>query len=92
MIYKQTKNFTLYHGLMQDELENLADNSVDSIVTDPPYELNFMAKAWDNSGVSFQKDTWERCLRVLKPGGYLLAFDRGAESRKRRLGFEQKWA
>lgn len=74
MIYKQTKNFTLYHGLMQDELENLADNSVDSIVTDPPYELNFMAKAWDNSGVAFQKDTWERCLRVLKPGGYLLAF------------------
>lgn len=74
MIYKQTERYTLYHGLMQDELENLADNSVDSIVTDPPYELNFMAKAWDRSGVAFAKDTWERCLRVLKPGGYLLAF------------------
>lgn len=74
MIYKQTERYTLYNGLMQDELENLADNSVDSIVTDPPYELNFMAKAWDRSGVAFAKDTWERCLRVLKPGGYLLAF------------------
>lgn len=74
MLYKQSKNFTLYHGLMQDVLPTLPENSVDSVVTDPPYELNFMGKAWDNSGVAFQKDTWERCLRVLKPGGYLLAF------------------
>ena len=74
MIYKKYEKCTLYHGLMQDELENLADNSVDSIVTDPPYELNFMNKAWDNSGVAFQADTWRHCLRVLKPGGYLLAF------------------
>ena len=74
MIYKKYEKCTLYHGLMQDELGNLADNSVDSIVTDPPYELNFMNKAWDNSGVAFQADTWRHCLRVLKPGGYLLAF------------------
>ena len=74
MIYKKYEKCTLYHGLMQDELENLADNSVDSIVTDPPYELNFMNKAWDNSGVAFQADTWRHCLRVLKPGGFLLAF------------------
>ena len=47
---------------------------VDSIVTDPPYELGFMGKQWDSNGVSFQKETWERCLRILKPGGYLLAF------------------
>jgi site-specific DNA-methyltransferase (adenine-specific) len=55
-------------------LDELEKNSVDAIVTDPPYELNFMSKGWDNAGVSFNKETWAKCLRVLKPGGYLLAF------------------
>ena len=55
-------------------LDELEENSVDSIVTDPPYELNFMGKGWDNAGISFSKDTWAKCLRVLKPGGYMLAF------------------
>lgn len=73
-IYCKNNLYTLYLGKMQEELDNLEDNSVDSIVTDPPYELNFMNKGWDNSGVAFQKDTWEKCLRVLKPGGHLLAF------------------
>lgn len=73
-VYCKNNLYTLYLGKMQDELDNLEDNSVDSIVTDPPYELNFMNKGWDNSGVAFQKDTWEKCLRVLKPGGHLLAF------------------
>lgn len=48
-------------------LNELQPNSIDSIVTDPPYELNFMGKGWDNAGVSFQKDTWQKCLKVLKP-------------------------
>lgn len=55
-------------------LDGIEVNSVDAIITDPPYELNFMGKGWDNAGVSFNKETWEKCLRVLKPGGYLLAF------------------
>lgn len=56
------------------ELDKLPENSVDAIVTDPPYELNFMGKGWDNAGVSFSKETWAKCMRVLKPGGYMLAF------------------
>ena len=64
----------LINGNMLKELDKLEENSVDAIVTDPPYELNFMGKGWDNAGVSFQKETWEKCLRVLKPGGHLLAF------------------
>jgi len=52
----------------------LADNSVDSIVTDPPYELGFMGKGWDSSGIAFNVDVWRHALRVLKPGGHLLAF------------------
>lgn len=55
-----------------DRLKDLEDNSVDSIVTDPPYGLSFMGKAWDKSVPS--REVWEECLRVLKPGGYLLAF------------------
>ena len=67
-------NKTLINGDMLIELDKLEENSIDAIVTDPPYELNFMNKGWDNSGISYQKETWEKCLRVLKPGGYLLAF------------------
>lgn len=64
----------IINGDCLEELDKLEENSIDAIVTDPPYELNFMGKGWDNAGVSFSKSTWEKCLRVLKPGGYLLAF------------------
>lgn len=69
------KEYILYQGKMQDVIDScIKENSIDSIITDPPYELNFMGKGWDNSGVAFQKETWERCYKALKPGGYLLAF------------------
>jgi tRNA G10 N-methylase Trm11 len=50
----------------------LDDASVDAIVCDPPYGLSFMGKDWDHGvpGVPF----WQEALRVLKPGGHLLAF------------------
>lgn len=50
----------------------LADNSVDAIITDPPYGLSFMGKRWDYDVPSVE--VWTECLRVLKPGGHLLAF------------------
>lgn len=53
-------------------MRDFADNSVDSIVTDPPYGLSFMGKKWDYDVPS--EAIWVECLRVLKPGGYLLAF------------------
>ena len=68
------KNFNLINGDMLEELDKLDENSIDCIITDPPYELNFMGKEWDNTGIAFNKNTWEKCLRVLKPGGHLLAF------------------
>lgn len=55
-----------------DRLKELEDSSVDAIVTDPPYGLSFMGKKWDYDVPS--KEVWKECLRVLKPGGYLLAF------------------
>lgn len=73
-LYSNKENYTLYQGNMLDMLEVIDLESIDSIVTDPPYELNFMNKGWDNSGIAFQKETWKKCYGVLKPGGYLLAF------------------
>lgn len=90
----------ILHGNCRDVLKTLADNSVDSIVTDPPYHLTtgkkggcgqasvnletpygrarigtgFMGMKWDGGNVAFQPDTWAEAMRVLKPGGLLLAF------------------
>jgi len=53
-------------------LKTLADNSIDAIVTDPPYGIDFLGKDWDaNTGAL---ETYQECLRVLKPGGHILAF------------------
>jgi len=64
----------VFQGDCLDVLKTLDDNSVDSIVTDPPYELGFMGKSWDNTGIANNPLMWSECLRVLKPGGHLLAF------------------
>jgi DNA modification methylase len=66
--------YTLHLGDCRAVLATLADASVDSIVTDPPYELGFMGKGWDASGIANDAAMWAECLRVLKPGGHLLAF------------------
>jgi site-specific DNA-methyltransferase (adenine-specific) len=55
-------------------MKAMPDNSVDSIVTDPPYELGFMGKSWDASGIAFNVEVWQEALRVIKPGGHLIAF------------------
>jgi len=55
-------------------MKAMPDNSVDSIVTDPPYELGFMGKSWDASGIAFNIEVWQEALRVIKPGGHLIAF------------------
>jgi site-specific DNA-methyltransferase (adenine-specific) len=68
------ENYTVHIGNNLDILPTLPDCSVDSIVTDPPYELGFMGKKWDSSGIAYNIDLWRECLRVLKPGGHLLSF------------------
>lgn len=63
---------TVIQGDCLEEMKSLPENSVDAIVTDPPYGLEFMGKDWDKGvpGVEF----WVEMLRVLKPGGHLLSF------------------
>lgn len=91
---------TLYGGDNRDVLKSLPDNSIDSIVTDPPYALvsivkrfgganaapakgndaymrasaGFMNKSWDVGDTVFAETFWAECLRVLKPGGHVVAF------------------
>jgi len=65
-------DINLIVGNSLDELKKLDENSVDSIVTDPPYGLSFMGKKWDYDVPS--SELWAEALRVLKPGGHLLAF------------------
>ncbi|MCD9904565.1 site-specific DNA-methyltransferase [Streptomyces sp. MT29] len=55
-------------------LRTLPDASVAAVVTDPPYELGFLGKAWDSSGIAYSVELWAECFRVLKPGGHLAAF------------------
>lgn len=83
---------SLYLGKSEEVLRTLPDNSVDSVVTDPPYHLTsirkrsgtdgefarasrgFMGKEWDGGDIAFRPEFWAEVLRVLKPGGHLLAF------------------
>jgi DNA modification methylase len=95
--------FRILQGDNRDVLKTLADNSIDAIVTDPPYGIAFLGKDWDSKKASettskqaalhnlpsgmaltslandlefqyWMRDVFAECLRVLKPGGYLLAF------------------
>ena len=72
--YYEDGGLRLFHGSNKDILPTFEAESYDSIVTDPPYELGFMGKGWDSSGIAYDVEMWRECWRVLKPGGYLLAF------------------
>ena len=67
-------DFWLYQGDCVKVMQSWPDASVDAVVCDPPYEIGFMGRDWDKAGVAFDPATWREALRVLKPGGHLLAF------------------
>lgn len=66
--------FELLNSDCVEAMRKMPKASIDSIVTDPPYELGFMGKRWDASGIAYSVEMWKEVLRVLKPGGHLLAF------------------
>lgn len=68
------QTFTLLKGNCLERLKELEDASIDAVVSDPPYEIDFMGKGWDRSGIAYSVELWSECLRVLKPGGHLIAF------------------
>ena len=70
--YYEDDQTTIYNGDCREILQTLPDDSVDAVVTDPPYGLAFMGKRWDYDVPDVE--VWAECLRILKPGGHLLAF------------------
>jgi len=60
----------LLHGDCLEQMNTLPDNSVDAIVSDPPYGISFMAKKWDYDVPKVE--VWQEAMRVLKPGGHAL--------------------
>jgi DNA modification methylase len=67
-------DITVIQGDCRDILYGIHDNSIDAIITDPPYELGFMGKSWDSTGIAYDPQVWAHCYHILKPGGHLLAF------------------
>lgn len=65
---------SIYLGECVGVMKRMPANTYDSVVTDPPYELSFMSKKWDATGVAFDPATWAEALRVAKPGAFLSAF------------------
>lgn len=65
---------TLWLGDNREALDGIAEASIDSCVTDPPYNLNFMGKEWDRNNAVFKPEVWKKVARVLKPGAHLVAF------------------
>ena len=61
-------------GCSREHLAAMDPCSVDAIVTDPPYEIGFMGRSWDSTGIAYDPDFWRLCLNVLKPGGHLVSF------------------
>ncbi len=61
-------------GNLLEVLPALEEDSFDACVCDPPYELGFMGKKWDCTGISFDVNAWRAVYRVLKPGGHIVAF------------------
>lgn len=65
---------TLFHADCREALRSLPSDSIDAVPCDPPYELNFMGKGWDDTGIANDRTFWAEVFRVLKPGGHLAAF------------------
>lgn len=71
--YYEDSAVRLFHADCRDVLAELPEASIDACVTDAPYELGFMGKQWDRSGIAFDASFWREVGRVLKPGAHLLA-------------------
>ena len=64
----------LWHGDCRQQLDRIQSGTVDLVLTDPPYELNFMGKNWDATGIAFDPEVYEQIHRILKPGGWAKVF------------------
>ena len=68
------KKVEVIHGECSEYLDTLDENSIDSCITDPPYEIGFMGEDWDRSGIAFDPEFWAKVKRLLKPGAHMAVF------------------
>lgn len=66
--------WTLHHSDNLVHLRSVPDDTYDALVTDPPYELGFMGRAWDRSGIANSVEFWSEAFRTMKPGAHLVSF------------------
>jgi len=66
--------YNINHANIKDWARDYNGEPFDAILCDPPYELGFMGKSWDSSGIAFDSDMWADLFKLVKPGGHLLAF------------------
>jgi site-specific DNA-methyltransferase (adenine-specific) len=71
---KLHKQVTLIPGDCLRTMRAFRDNSFDSMVTDPPYNIGFMSKNWDKDSIAFQSEFWKEVLRIMKPGAHMVCF------------------
>lgn len=68
-------SYKLLQGDNRETLKQLPDESIDAVITDPPYEIALgTVEKWDDTGIAHDPELWRQILRVLKPGGHLIAF------------------
>jgi DNA modification methylase len=66
--------YKINHANIKNWVRDYDGEPFDAILCDPPYELGFMGKSWDSSGIAFDVDMWADLFKLIKPGGHLLAF------------------
>ena len=60
------KPYKIINDSMLNMLSHIEENSIDCVITDPPYELGFMGKSWDSTGIAFNPETWGKCFKNIK--------------------------
>jgi DNA modification methylase len=72
--HQSARRIEILSGNALDLLGAISSESIDAVVCDPPYEIGFMGRAWDRSGIAYSVPLWTEVLRVLRPGGHVAAF------------------
>lgn len=72
--YYKSKTAKIYHGDCRKVLRGIGAKTAHAVICDPPYDIGFMGRSWDQKGVAFDPRTWMRIYAAMRPGAHLVAF------------------